>query len=353
MANFQIQPVSLSDSARMKKWDAFVENHPEGSPYHLSGWLTAIWETYGFEPMLSVLTNGDGVIAGVFPFFKIPRFINGFRLISLPFSDYGGPLLGNYSGTEGAVSLFFKSLLNSFHYIESRGMVPCGDGFAKNSSFTRHQLNLQRSIADIQKGIDKRTIQYSIKKAEKAGVVVKEFHDSAGMDEFVRLNVLTRKKHGVPSQPKKWFDTLLKNIITREKGFILLAELNSQVIGASVFLLCGNSLHYKYNASDPAIVRAVSPNHFLTWTAITWGVRHSLSLLDFGRTAANNAGLMRYKEMWGTTMTDLPYFYFPKIRGTSSVNEKSPFYRMYTNAWAILPDTIAEKASSIIFKYLA
>jgi lipid II:glycine glycyltransferase (peptidoglycan interpeptide bridge formation enzyme) len=142
-------------------------------------------------------------------------------------------------------------------------------------------------------------------------------------------------------------------MITSENGFILLAEHDGLVIGASIFLKCGHTLHYKYNASDPAKIHSLSPNHLLTWNAIKWGHENNFTTFDFGRTSPDNKGLMRYKEMWGVTVADVPYYYYPKVKGAASVKEKTVLFRMYTGAWRLLPDYIAEKLSKVVFKHLA
>ena len=61
--------VSLYDAVEMKKWDDFVNFCPNGTPYHLSGWLRTIHETYSFVPLLYVSKNDSGEINGVLPFF--------------------------------------------------------------------------------------------------------------------------------------------------------------------------------------------------------------------------------------------------------------------------------------------
>ncbi|HUI90877.1 MAG TPA: GNAT family N-acetyltransferase [Chitinivibrionales bacterium] len=351
--NIEPTPLSLDDAAAMAQWDSFVKSHAEGTPYHLSGWMKTIAATYGFKPLLYAAKDAADEVAAVLPFFIIKNIMNGKRSVSLPFSDYGGQLLGEACKNEDVFSGICNKNPNLFKQVELRGGLPFSTSFVSNACYTRHVLDLQRDVETVYKNINKRTIQYSIRKAEKAGVTVTERRDAAGMEEFVRLNSLTRKKHGVPSQPRKWFDHLVEKIIVRGDGFILLAALDSRIIGASIFLICGNSLHYKYNASDPSILHTVSPNHLITWTGIKWGIEHGFRRLDFGRTSSDNEGLMRYKEMWGTQAIAIPYYYFPKVVGASSVNEKSLPYRIYTAGWRMLPDPVAELASSVVFRFLA
>jgi CelD/BcsL family acetyltransferase involved in cellulose biosynthesis len=346
--------LSLHDPSAMKEWDSFVFAHPSGTSFHLSPWIRTIEQTYHFEPVLRCWRTDRGELAAVFPLFKIRQLWRGKRLVSLPYSDYGGPL---WIQSDPEVAFFQKPAGRKGEErsasVEIRGMVPASNDLIRHDYYIRHILDLDRDLAELQQSIDRRTIQYSIRKAEKAGVVIKEAGPEQGLREFIRLNRLTRKKHGVPSQPQRWFVNLSENMIRQGLGFILLAEWESAIIGASLFLTCGKVLHYKYNASDPAMMRRVSPNHLLTWSAIKWGIEHRYKALDFGRTAPDNIGLMRYKRMWGCVEQGIPYFYYPKIKGAASKEEKGLPYRLFTRIWRSLPDGLAERLSPVVFKRLA
>jgi hypothetical protein len=332
------------------KWDDFVVNHPGGTPSHLSGWLKTTTETYGFKPRFFSMNDESGCISGVFPLFIINSPLRRRRIISLPFSDFGGPLVR--TGGDGSV---FGNTLDEVGgkktCIEIRGNLSHPD-FVRNKHYKRHTINLDRDIEVIWKSINKRTIHRSVRKAEDAGITVRFTDDYNGILEFIWLNRLTRKKHGVPAQPKKWFELLQKLVLAQGRGFIAIAEKDNRPVGASVFLTIANQLHYKYNASDPEIVRKVSPNHLITWKTIKWGVEKGYSLFDFGRTSPDNEGLIRYKEMWGSVATDLPYYYFPKVHGVSSLREKGLKYRIFSKLWQSLPEVVSEPLSTVLYKYL-
>jgi lipid II:glycine glycyltransferase (peptidoglycan interpeptide bridge formation enzyme) len=213
-------------------------------------------------------------------------------------------------------------------------------------------LDLRCTSEELKKKIDKRTIQYSIRKAEKAGVEVREKNDQEGMDQFYRLNLLTRKKHGVPCQPKKFFDNLFKHVIQTGRGFLLLAYYQQKPVGGGLFLTTGKIIHYKYNASDPDVLGKITPNHAVTWHALKKGCEEGFQSFNFGRTSPDNKGLMRYKTMWGSRELDCPYFYFPDVNGASSVKEKNMNYRIFTSMWSRLPNFLSEAISLWVYKYL-
>lgn len=348
-----LQEFSLDNQSEMDQWDAYVNSHPVGTPYHLSHWIRTLQETYSFKPVMYVNKNEKDVIKGILPCFLIKTFLTGSRLVSLPFSDYGGPLFSDETEERELLDLLIDKYKNKMKYLEMRGPLQENSSFVSQNYYKRHFLKLNDDLAQLRKKLDKRTIRYSIRKAERLGVEIKEENNQDGMDEFYRLNAMTRRKHGVPSQPRKYFKNVLRHVISNGCGFILTAVYNSETIGASVFLKSNKTIHYKYNASDPEYLKKVSPNHTLTWHAIRKGHDEGYDYLDFGRTSPDNEGLIRYKRMWGTQELEVPYYYYPEIRGVSSTEESSWAYQKFTSAWRFLPDKVAERLGSVLYKYTA
>jgi hypothetical protein len=347
-----IETISLSDKPALSSWDAYAGSHPHSTPSHLSFWLNAICTTYSFAPLLYVAKNDAGEIVGVFPLFKIVSHLTGTRVVSIPFSDYGGPL-GNDPGVEAEMIRHMQAEnRNKTKYLEIRGALRQPDGFLPYPYYKRHVLDLQQGMALIQKGMDKKTIMYSIRKAEKAGVSTRHENTLLGLDAFCHLNNLTRKKHGVPCQPRAFFENLFKNMVSGGHGFILVAVHGADVCAASWFLTIANRIHYKYSASDPLLLKKYSPNHLLTWHAITWGSEHGYSSLDFGRTSPDNEGLIRYKNMWGMKDLELPYYYYPHVKGAASTKESGLSYRIMTLLWRHMPLPVMESISSVLYKQL-
>ena len=344
---------SLDSEVEMKTWDAFVESHPSGSPYHLSPWLRALRETYGFKPLLYAAKSDGGELQGVFPLFLIKGLLGGSRIVSLPFSDYGGPLFIDETAEKECVKEILDVYANACKYIEIRGKVPEDERFVSHNYYKRHILDLDADSSVVRKKIDKRTIQYSIRKAEKSGITIEEANSESGMDKFFRLNALTRKKHGVPGQPRKFFNALYREVIAKDNGFLYLATHKSKVVAGSLFLKCGKVLHYKYNASDPDMLSQLTPNHSLTWEAVVKGCKGGYTSIDFGRTSPDNEGLMRYKGMWGANCLDVMYYYYPQIRGATSIEESGLAYKTATWMWQKLPDYLVERLGPFLYRLMS
>ncbi len=342
----------LHNEMEMEQWDHFIESHPDGTPFHLSCWLRTINETYSFEPFLYVLKNDNSNISSVFPVFRLKSIITGKRLVSLPFSDYCTPLFNTEESQMDVIKHILNNIGRKIKYIEVRGLLSEKTGFVCHNYYKHHFLKLCSDPIEIKRNINKRTIQYSIKKAQKAGIKIREVNSIRGIEEFYKLNLMTRIKHGVPSQPRKFFMNMFHNMISKGHASILLAIWDSKAIAAGIFIKFKKTIYYKYNVSNPLYMSKKAPNHLLTWKAIEKACLEGYRYFDFGRTAPDNAGLMRYKEMWGAETRNLPYFYYPRVKGVAKKGESGLFYHIAKGFWQSMPDAIVLKVGPLIYRHL-
>ena len=275
------------------------------------------------------------------------------RIVSLPFTDYCSILADDYdSEMEICRDLIQEGKIRGC-ILEIRNPTVMTETFKSCSYYKQHLLRLNEDPKAVFGNCDKKTIQYNIRKAQKAGIVVKEWNSDYGIRELYKLMNITRKRHGVPTQPKQYFDNIKKNIITPGLGSIFLASYNDRAIAAGLFLYHKNIVIYKYNASDCKNSGNLTPNHLLTWEAIRNACARGYGVLDFGRTSPDNAGLMRYKQMWGATAFALPYSFFPTVKSPSLVSESGNAYRLLRTVWRYLPMSITDILGKVLYRYTA
>jgi CelD/BcsL family acetyltransferase involved in cellulose biosynthesis len=343
--------VNLNDPDESRRWDEFVASHPQGTPFHLTSWIRTMAETSGFKPRLFVLLDSAGSLRAIAPFIPQNSLLGRGRLVCLPFSDFCYPL-----GTEDAdrmqiIEAVRKDAAAHAWRVEVRGPLPPLAGFTETKYYRHHVLSLHADPNEVLKKVDKRTIAYNIRRARKAGVEIVEDNSLRGCDRFYRLYLLTRKKHGIPSQPKEFFRAISRNLVDRGLASILLAVHESRVVAGGVFFKFGDTVYYKYNASDPSALAKLSPNHLLAWTAISQACLERRRFFDFGRTAPDNEGLMRYKKMWGGDIQDLPYSYYPRSSGARKKREHGLVLETMKGIWRLLPDPLAARIGPRLIKY--
>jgi hypothetical protein len=287
-------------------WTAFVDSLPEANIFHHPAWVNLLSECYGYKSfVIPYLDSQDNISAGV-PIIEVRSFLTGNRWVCLPFTDYCQPLYRDRNALEGlAQRIVDLSLVDQNPPIEVRWELPPSQRIQSYSHFVRHTIKLDRDLEAISRSLH-RTQRQNIKTAEKNSIQIKRGSDIDYLHSFYKLHSLTRHRQGVPVQPWRFFELVLKKIIQQGNGFILLAYKDNDCLAAGLFLHWHQTLCYKYAASADE-GQDLRPNHLLTWEAIQWGHENGYTVLDFGRTDVENAGLRTFKCRWGADETALYY----------------------------------------------
>jgi lipid II:glycine glycyltransferase (peptidoglycan interpeptide bridge formation enzyme) len=207
------------------------------------------------------------------------------------------------------------------------------------------------SSVDTLKGKFHHSITRGIRQAEKRGVTIRLTRSETDMDRFYTLNVTTRKKLGVLPQPYAFFKALFRHVISQDLGFLLLAEWEGQVIAGVVFLTYKDTIYYKFNASYENHLQK-RPNHLIIWEAIRYACTNGYKYWDFGRCAPEEEGLRTFKSRWGARDVSLPYYYYPQVKGFTTVDENSLRYRVMKLFSRFSPQFVFRAAGSLLYKHL-
>jgi CelD/BcsL family acetyltransferase involved in cellulose biosynthesis len=344
---------NLLDPAKDNRWDEFVTGQEHGTIFHTSAWARVIQESYGYSPQYYVLEDTDGRPSAAIPLFQVRSGFTGNRLVCLPFSDACWPL-GDAAGIELLVNRIKDEIgAGAASYLEIRGW---------QNGLSTDQLNLRARdyhllyILDLEPGIDvikanfHDSVRRGIRQAEKRGVTVRMTQTEADLGLFYQLHVVTRKKLGVLPQPRVFFDSVFRHLISKKLGFTGLAESEGKVIAGVVFLTYKDTLYYKFNASDENHLQK-RPNHLVTWEAIRYACANQFKHLDLGRCSREEEGLMTYKARWGAKGIDLPYYYYPEVKGITAVSEKSARYRAMQLFSRVVPRFAFEAVGSLLYKH--
>jgi len=89
----------------------------------------------------------------------------------------------------------------------------------------------------------------------------------------------------------------------------------------------------------------------LLWRAIQDAKIDQLWALDLGRSDSDNAGLVAFKNRWGTTRTESPYLCHPMTAHHSVLIHGQSFARTYF--FARLPASLSRAAGSVLYRYMA
>ena len=201
-------------------WDDIVRSHPDSSIFHLSGWAEVLIRAYGFSPHY-ILSIEKSVLRFALPLFEIRSLLTGRRGVSLPFSDYCDPLTAdNHSAFDILPWLFEYGKARGWAYTELRTRKELPDGMPSSETYLRHELELHPDLDKVIGTFRESTVR-NIRKAKKEGVEVRVDTSVQGVKEFYRLNCLTRREHGLPPQPYRFFTLLHEHFISKDFGFDL------------------------------------------------------------------------------------------------------------------------------------
>lgn len=299
--------IHIIDPCSSKEWMRFIESHPDAGIFHHPAWMKMLRDIYRYRVFAVCLTQGNEIRAGI-PFADVQSFITGKRWISLPFSDHCKPLLPE--NDPHAVDILMGYLKNKqmseTPKIEIRWDVESTLQTFHERDFVHHTLKLDKDEAALFTSFDKQRIQRSVKIADKEGVTVRECKTFDEFEVFYRLQVLTRRRLGVPAQPKNFFKGVWEYLLTQGLGFALIAFKDTTPLAGGVFFKFNNTVIYKYSASDMTY-KLLQPNHAFLWKGIQRALTEGCTTFDFGRSEKNNEGLRGFKRGWSATEQELAY----------------------------------------------
>jgi len=329
-------------------WNNELPSCPSVSFFHTSTWAKVLHASYHYKPLYLTMV-GNGKIS-VLPVMEVNSPLTGKRGVSLPFTDYCEPIVSNDNQFEEIFTYATEyGKKNGWRYVEIRGGKKFLDKHEPSENYFGHTLNLKKDTGKIFSSFRDST-KRNIKKAEKEGIDCEVDYSLNAVNDFYRLNSLTRKEHGLPSQPYYFFKNLYEEIISKRVGFISLAKFNGIAIGGNMYFQHGEKVIFKYGASDKTY-HHVRPNNLAMWTAIKLCCEKGYKYLCFGKTDTNNAGLRQYKLGWGTEEHVIKYFKFDFLKDSfvKASPKMSAFQHKIFNK---LPISISNAIGHLLYKHM-
>ncbi|MCG8571234.1 MAG: peptidoglycan bridge formation glycyltransferase FemA/FemB family protein [Spirochaetes bacterium] len=311
-------------------------------------WIKTLVDTYKYVPYFFIQYNNK-TISSIIPLLEVNSYLTGKRAVSLPFTDFCNP----YSVDSDCFWLLFNEIINfgksqKWKSIELRG----GGEFLKKNicekQYYIHTLDLHQDIDQIFKQL-KGNVRRNIKKARKWDVDIKIAQDIAGRQNFIRLNSITRKRHGLPCQPRSFFLNLFNLIIDKKEGYIFQAQFQNKTIASAVFLRNQDKVIYKYGASDKKY-QYLRANDLLIWKAIEYFNQNQYSELSFGRTHPDNLGLLQFKSGW-TNNIEKCFYYKYDLEKDEFVNNKNQQRSFVHSIFRLLPIYVLELLGKVLYKH--
>ncbi len=281
-------------------WMSFVEGHPEATPFHHPAWANVLARSYRFESCGLALVAEDGEIEAALPLIRLGGRASRRRAVSLPFTDWCPPLLA--PGTDASIlgeRLEHVRRQAGLASLEVRDRLEGDAGFAVPQGH-RHVLALQADHEAVFATFDSSRVRRKLRRAEREGVSVRRSNSERDLlDVFYPLHVATRRRLGVPVQPRRFFEVLGREYLGRGPGFRghrpAAARRRSprpcSSLGTGGCTTSSPPRTGRRPTSEPARPSSGMP--------CAGGVRTVIVEFDFGRTELGNEGLRVFKRAWG------------------------------------------------------
>jgi len=301
-APFRLAEIDIRD----EEYAALVARHEAATPFHLPAWIAVIASSYGFAASVLCLRDEDGSIRAASPGLHVGGRLRGRRWVSVPFTDACAPLADDAAAADAfAAALDRHRRESGLKTIEIRGELS-GNAGTRHGVGYRHVIPLAVPEEAVFRRLSKRT-RHAVKRARREGLVVRrEPNLRVAHNSFWRLHCATRRKLGVPVQPRAFFDAIWRLIIERGHGCVLSAYLDSRPVASAVFLEHGPTAVYKFSASDPDLTHVGGPSAVL-WEGVRIAGEKGQARMDLGRTEFAHEGLRLFKLGWGSQETTLTY----------------------------------------------
>ena len=302
------------DESLASRWDEFVEAQPAARMVHLLGFKKAVEETYHLEPFYRAYVERERIRA-VFPGFFHKSVIYGKKILSQPFSEYGGIVLSAEAGATEKDEILeefsrtAKSVLRIKHFdhLEMRNPMSLEAGLSPDFRSVRlfkravRRLEAPEAMWKSLAAKDRNVIQ----RARDFGLSISdERSDKSLRRDLYPLYLKTMKRLGTPPHPPGYFLRLSQTLGDRMR--VLVVRFRETPLAAVVGWGVGRTVHITDMCSDSAAF-FLRPNDLAVWEFMCRAQESGFEVFDFG--PVRYRGQEIFKKKWKMELRDYFHVY--------------------------------------------
>jgi hypothetical protein len=316
-----------------------------------SDWLTVLEKTYHLQLFVKYIQRDNGVTSYVL--YSVVKNFLEWKICILSYCDYCDCQVSSFEDWQ----MIFQSLRAEY----PRFRIAIRNLRDENVRRIPELKELSREkfhILDVRDDLDTiwrrahDSFKAAVNQAKRNGVVVKRC-GKEDLLKFYDLHLKIRKyKYRIFPQPYKFFDIIWEQYMDRDRG-VLLGAFDSQgkFIGGNVYLICGNTLYYKFNTSSQAAL-GLRPNNLVFWEGIRLAKERNLQFLDLGSSGLHQKGLILFKDHTGASSQEIIHLGFePRGYRYSQKRILKVMTSFFTQSW--MPNAMVRWGSHVIYPFLA
>jgi len=333
-----------------KRWDAFVDQHANGSFCHLYGWANVISKAVGHQTHYLISEDSSGSVCGILPLVEMKSWLFGHTLSSTPFCMYGGAI-ANQHEQQVALEESAKTLAAKLNvdYLElryqSQQVHLQGMQFTEKSAHCFFEKEIPESDDDILLAIKKKQ-RAVVRHALKNELDIKVNRD---VDTLYKIYSISVRNLGTPVFSKKLFKSLLEEFC--DNVDILTVYKDNSAL-SSVLSFYYKDMVMPYYGGGVEGARRHKSNDLMYYQLMCHAAKKGMNVFDFGR-SKNESGAFKYKSTWGIEPKPL-YHYFCLIKATElpDLSPNNPKYQKKIALWQKLPVSVSQIIGPFLSKYL-
>jgi hypothetical protein len=330
-------------------WDDILLSTSGASFFHTAAWATVLTESYSYTPCYFAAIDNDRLTA-LCSLMDVRSALTGCRGVSLPFTDYCEPIAHTTESFQDMFTCITRyGRERGWKHIELRGGEALLKDIPHSSFYYGHTLKLHQNPETLFSTFRDST-KRNIKKAGKENVEIKIIQDIEGMKTFYGLNCMTRQQHGLPPQPMSFFKKVHEHILSKGRGFIVLAMHEGKPVAGNIFFHFGKKALYKYGASDKNY-QHLRANNLVMWEAIRWYCKNGYTHFCFGRTEPENDGLRQFKNGWGTREHDIRYYKYD-LQRNEFIGKSGRIGHRYKKVFARMPIPALKLTGNLLYRHM-
>ncbi len=318
--------------------------------FHSPSWAAVLEDTYGFDVRARLLQAAGETLAGM-AFVTVDDHL-GVRHVTLPFSDFCDPIVDDPAQLRTLIADLLQSqepLSMRCLFDETASRLP---ELSETHRMGWHRIDVTGDDDTRWEGIDSGA-RRAIRKATGSGLTVRAAGSVEDARAFFDLHLRVRKhKYRLLSQPWRFFESIWERFLATGDGVLLLAEGDGRTVGGVLYLAWGDTLYYKFNASDLASLVA-RPNDLLLWEGMRWAHARGLAFVDLGVSDLDQPGLIQYKRKYATEEGTVTVRRKPAVVVQAPVDEARRLLGEMTELFVdpSVPDRVTERAGDLLYRH--
>ena len=329
LASLQVKTLEPTDYDR---WNAFVDNCPEATFFHLAEWKDVIERAFGHRTYF-LYAEAESDIRGILPLVQVNSRLFGNALISTPFCVYGGAVAKTETTRqtlEQAACKLAEQL--QVDYLEMRNLSPRQASWPTKDLYVTFRKAIDpepdKNLLNIP-----RKQRAMVRKGIKAGLTSEIDPD---IDRFYAIYSESVRNLGTPVFSRHYI-RLLGDVFGDRCEVLTITKDRQALASVLSFYFRDQVLPY-YGGSITNGHALRGANDFMYWELMRRACERGYRTFDFGR-SKRGTGCHDFKTNWGFEPEPLHYEYYlvKAHRVPEAKNPLNPKYQRYIRLWRHLP----------------